>query len=146
MPKFLFWNLNQRHIPELIARLAREELVDVLILAECAIEPAHMLEALNAERTEYDFGFTSCNRLRVFTRAFRTARRTSDHQIHGSSCQSRYGGVFLWLGLPVATRPCALDHCAFLARGQGPAQSILQSIEPLAYACLQEVRRFPAMA
>ncbi len=40
----------------------------MLILAECAIDPAHMLMALNAERTEYDFGFTSCHRLRVFTR------------------------------------------------------------------------------
>ncbi len=68
MLKFLFWNLNQRHIPELIGRLAREELVDVLILAECGSTPAQMLEALNAECAEYDFGFSSCHRLRVFTR------------------------------------------------------------------------------
>lgn len=68
MPKFLFWNLNQRGIPDLIARVAWEELVDVLILAECGSSPARMLEALNAERTEYDFGFSSCPRLRVFTR------------------------------------------------------------------------------
>ena len=68
VPKFLFWNLNQRDIPDLIGRLARAELVDVLILAECGSTPARLLEALNAESTEYDFGFSSCHRLRVFTR------------------------------------------------------------------------------
>ena len=68
MPKFLFWNLNQCDRWELVCGLARQELIDVFILAECGTEPWHMMEALNAERTEYQFGFSNCDRLRVFTR------------------------------------------------------------------------------
>ncbi len=68
MPKFLFWNLNQRDLPELVCGLARQEQIDVFILAECGTEPWRMVEALNAERSEYQFGFSSCDRLRVFTR------------------------------------------------------------------------------
>lgn len=68
MPKFLFWNLNQQDLPQLVSGLARQELIDVFILAECGTEPWRMMEALNAERSDYQFGYSNCERLRIFTR------------------------------------------------------------------------------
>jgi hypothetical protein len=43
MPKFDFWNLNQRDIPELVVQLAHEERVEVLILAESGSKPWELL-------------------------------------------------------------------------------------------------------
>ncbi len=43
MPKFLFWNLNQRDIPELVAQLAHQEGMEVFILAECGSKPWELL-------------------------------------------------------------------------------------------------------
>jgi hypothetical protein len=68
VPKFAFWNLNQRDLPQLVSALARRERVDVLILAECGTDTWRMLEALNAESSDYQLGYSNCDRLRVFTR------------------------------------------------------------------------------
>jgi hypothetical protein len=45
---FLFWNLNGQPLTRRIARLAAEHQVDVIMLAECEIEPAVILAVLNA--------------------------------------------------------------------------------------------------
>jgi vacuolar-type H+-ATPase subunit F/Vma7 len=44
---FAFWNTNKRPIANLIRQLADENDVDVIILAENAIDPAHLLDSLN---------------------------------------------------------------------------------------------------
>jgi hypothetical protein len=44
---FLFWNINRKPLSELVARLAEEHGIDVIILAESQIEPARLLTGLN---------------------------------------------------------------------------------------------------
>ena len=50
MTKFLFWNLNKKPIAHLIATLAVQHDIDVVILAECDIGIVDILGALNANR------------------------------------------------------------------------------------------------
>lgn len=47
MINFLFWNLRRNPIHEIISRLAHQHQIDVIILAECKIEPVDLLKALN---------------------------------------------------------------------------------------------------
>ena len=68
MPRFLFWNINKREIPGFVGNLAREEDVDVLILAECAMRPERVLEQLNAERADYQYAWGVCDHLTFFVR------------------------------------------------------------------------------
>ncbi len=68
MPKFLFWNLNRRELHGFVARLARQEEVDVLILAECPTKSARMLEELNAHSSDYQYSPGNCGHLLFFTR------------------------------------------------------------------------------
>ena len=68
MPKFLFWNLNKRDIPGFVRHLARDEDADVLILAECVIPLARILEQLNDERADYQYAWGNCPHLTFFTR------------------------------------------------------------------------------
>jgi len=68
MPKFVFWNLNQRDLPELVVQLEHEERVEVLILAECGSKPWELIEALNAERPEFQLGWGNCDHLLFLTR------------------------------------------------------------------------------
>ncbi|HKV41841.1 MAG TPA: endonuclease/exonuclease/phosphatase family protein [Blastocatellia bacterium] len=69
MITFLFWNLNDRPIAELVARLTKEHDVDVLILAECSISIADILNALNQGRgTGYHFSEGNCERITILTK------------------------------------------------------------------------------
>ena len=68
MPKFLFWNLNRHDLHGFVARLARQENADVVILAECPTEPAQLLEELNAEAPYYQYAPGNCGHLLFFTR------------------------------------------------------------------------------
>jgi hypothetical protein len=56
MVTFLFWNLYKKRLLDRVVRLARTHEVDVLMLAECAIEPSEIVEAL---RRTADAGFSS---------------------------------------------------------------------------------------
>ena len=49
---FLFWNINKQPLQHLVAKLAREHSVDVLILAECKIGLTDLLEALNGSHKQ----------------------------------------------------------------------------------------------
>jgi exonuclease III len=66
--RFLFWNLNKRDIPGFVAHLARQENADVVVLAECRIPTAQLLETLNAEASDYHFAPGNCGHLVFFTR------------------------------------------------------------------------------
>jgi hypothetical protein len=68
MPKFLFWNLNRRDLHGFVRNLARQENVDVLILAECGTKPARILEELNADSPDYQYAPGNCGHLLFFTR------------------------------------------------------------------------------
>jgi hypothetical protein len=68
MVSFLFWNLNKAAIAHRVARLASRLDVDVLILAECAIDPADMLQALNGtDGPLYCFPPSPSQKLHFFT-------------------------------------------------------------------------------
>ncbi len=68
MARFLFWNLNRRDIPGFVGTLAREQEADVLILAECRIPEARLLEELNSDLPHYQYAWGNCNHLLFFTR------------------------------------------------------------------------------
>ncbi|HVI06909.1 MAG TPA: endonuclease/exonuclease/phosphatase family protein [Candidatus Binatia bacterium] len=82
MPRFLFWNLNNRPIPQLVKKAARGNDVDVLVLAECDLSIGSLLTELNAETPDFQFAPGQCERIRVFTRfraAFLAPLFESDH-------------------------------------------------------------------
>lgn len=69
MMNFLFWNINRRPIQALVSGLAREHDVDVLILAECEIGIATLLQELNAgQASKFALTFSPSDRIRIFTR------------------------------------------------------------------------------
>lgn len=66
---FLFWNVNGEPLEQRIARLARANDVDVLMLAECDSRPEQVLQALNQGATvKYCYPFSKGERIRIFTR------------------------------------------------------------------------------
>ena len=68
MPKFLFWNLNRTDLHGFVSRLAHQEKINVLILAECPTDPALLLQTLNADSSDYQYAAGNCGHLRFFTR------------------------------------------------------------------------------
>jgi len=69
MATFLFWNINRRPIQTLIGRVAEECDVDILVLAECTLGVAQLLQSLNQGRPiKYSVAFSPSTRLLVFTR------------------------------------------------------------------------------
>lgn len=82
MTTFLFWNINQKPLENIIKALVDEHQVDVLILAECNISPAVMLQALNPEPpVQFHFTDSLCNKIVIYTRcaqnAFKLVEETS---------------------------------------------------------------------
>jgi Endonuclease/Exonuclease/phosphatase family len=67
MLTFLFWNLKSQR-SDLLAGLAKQHAVDVVMLAECPIKPATILEALNRERSDYFYVPTQCPKVSIYTR------------------------------------------------------------------------------
>ena len=55
MATFLFWNLNHKPLQSLVATLAVQHEVDVLIFAECSIKPNLLLESLREAGGEYHY-------------------------------------------------------------------------------------------
>ncbi len=69
MLNFLFWNINRKPIAPLIAKLARERSVDVLVLAECEINPMTLLAELNRNgRSNFFFSPDYAEKFLVYTR------------------------------------------------------------------------------
>jgi endonuclease/exonuclease/phosphatase (EEP) superfamily protein YafD len=69
MITFLFWNINKKPLEKVIADLAEEHNIDVLILAECEIKVATMLNELNrGQGAQFDFPFSQCEKIVIYTR------------------------------------------------------------------------------
>lgn len=67
--KFLFWNINRKPLAGLVAELADAHVVDVIILAECVIDPSAMLLAVNeALSATFHFPEALGERMQIFTR------------------------------------------------------------------------------
>lgn len=71
MLRFLFWNINRKPIEGLIAELAEEHAVDVLVLAECATPAGAVLQTINNRSAIFHFHEGHCNRVAIFTRFIR---------------------------------------------------------------------------
>ncbi len=67
MLTFLFWNLKQPRA-DLLASLTKWHSVDVLMLAECSLNPGTVLLALNGERSDFFYVRTECPKVRIYTR------------------------------------------------------------------------------
>jgi endonuclease/exonuclease/phosphatase family metal-dependent hydrolase len=67
--RFLFWNINRKPLAEVIAELAEENGIDVVILAESEIDPNTLLRTLNRGTVasfHLSVGFSPA--IRIFTR------------------------------------------------------------------------------
>lgn len=65
--KFLFWNLNRKPLAALIADLAEEHRIDLIILAECEIDPATMLRTLNRTSTRFHLTSGLCPYVTIYS-------------------------------------------------------------------------------
>ena len=65
--KFLFWNLNRKSLATLIADLAEEHGVDLIILAECEVDAATMLGALNRASTRFHRTSGLCQHITIYS-------------------------------------------------------------------------------
>jgi len=68
MLTFLFWNINRKPLSDAIANIAEQESVDILILAECAIEPGALLRTLNRKEPVFHFAPGQSPEIGIFTR------------------------------------------------------------------------------
>lgn len=70
MTTFLFWNLNKKPLASIIANLALQHDIDVLMLVECTIPISVMLKSLNPEGTAQYFFAPSigCEKVIIYTR------------------------------------------------------------------------------
>lgn len=69
MTTFLFWNINRKPLEKVIKALVDEHQIDVLILAECNISPAVMLQVLNPELSaEFHLPDSLCEKIVIYTR------------------------------------------------------------------------------
>jgi hypothetical protein len=68
MVTFLFWNIHKRPLQELIAALANDHQVDVIMLAECRLPEQVLMQTLNTGKAQYHFAHGVCGAVRVFTR------------------------------------------------------------------------------
>ena len=68
MATFLFWNINRKPLSARIALLAAGNAVDVVILAECEVEPSEVVASLNSLGYGWEPLPSVDNGIRVFSR------------------------------------------------------------------------------
>jgi hypothetical protein len=69
MFSFLFWNLAKQPLQTRVARLAATFQLDVVMLAECAVGPNEVIQALNSFGGQpYCFPFSEGKKIRIFTK------------------------------------------------------------------------------
>lgn len=67
--RFVFWNINRKPLAPVIADLAREQQVDVVVLVECNIESHILLTALNGmDGSDFHLAPGVNKKIRIFTR------------------------------------------------------------------------------
>jgi exonuclease III len=122
--RFLFWNVNRKSLGDVIADLADEHRIDVIILAESEIEPNSLLRTLNHDPT-VGFHLTAgnCRRITIFTRFSRDFLRptfeTERISIRRLSLPARAEVVLVTVHLPSKlhmTEDDQLLECTVLVR------------------------------
>lgn len=112
MVAFMFWNVNGRAQPDLIAAACRAERVDVLILAEAGTAGRALHRALNCERQTAWFSevLPAAPRLRLFSRLPEgTIRPVHDGRHHAIRRMTATGGIEILL---VAAHLPSRLHCS----------------------------------
>jgi hypothetical protein len=66
VPRFLFWNIHGRDLYSLVAKLARERSVDVIVLAESKTSLGVAIETLNKPAAAYQFCEGFCESISIF--------------------------------------------------------------------------------
>ena len=66
MPRFLFWNVEGKELHHLVAQLAEEHAVDLIVLSECKTPVTTMLMQLNAAHVRYEFCPGLCDGVTFF--------------------------------------------------------------------------------
>ncbi len=87
MVSFLFWNINKRPIQGIISNLVVRHQVDILMLAECEIPVAVMLQTLNEQADYHYVPEIGCEKIKIYARyergfiqpVFETKRTTVRH-------------------------------------------------------------------
>jgi len=66
---FLFWNINGNDLQESIHRIVNLHTVDVLVLAECSIDPSELLSLLNRKQADFHYAPSiECRKIEIFTK------------------------------------------------------------------------------
>ena len=66
MPRFLFWNLEGKELQHLVAQLADEHSVDLIVLSECETPATTMLMQLNADHVRFELCPGLCQSITFF--------------------------------------------------------------------------------
>jgi len=66
LPRFLFWNLEGKQLQHLVAQLAEEHSVDLIVLSECKTPVTTMLMQLNAAHVRYELCAGLCDGITFF--------------------------------------------------------------------------------
>ncbi len=126
MLSFLFWNMKSDNVAAL-SGLVKEHDVDVLILAECPILPAAILERLNLSRLEYFYDHSDCSKIQLFTRfpdefvvpVMKTAGEPlvgDDFSIRRLLCPNREEILLCSVHFPYRLRQERIDQTAYTFR------------------------------
>ncbi|HEX9925912.1 MAG TPA: endonuclease/exonuclease/phosphatase family protein [Anaerolineae bacterium] len=69
MITFLFWNLNQKPLESMVANLTLRHDVDILMLVECKILSATILQTLNSiDKAQYFFTRSNCEKVVIYAK------------------------------------------------------------------------------
>ncbi len=84
MATFLFWNINRKPLSARIARIAAGNAVDVVILAECELEPSEVVASLNSLGYGWESLPSVDNGIRVFSRLNEVTWHLAQNDAHWS--------------------------------------------------------------
>jgi hypothetical protein len=68
MVSFLFWNLHGNPLQSAVAKIAIRRRIDVIMLVECQIRPAVLLEVLNENESRFHYAAgIGCKKVELHT-------------------------------------------------------------------------------
>lgn len=68
MLTFLFWNIDRKNVSQFVADLAVQHAADFVLLAECALAPVTLLQAMNRDVAHYHYIPNFYQRVMTFVR------------------------------------------------------------------------------
>jgi len=119
--KFLFWNLHRRPLQHLVAELAHDHRIDVLMLSECSILSADLLIALNSrEGFRYSLSFSPNKDLPIYAqlpqRSLKPIQDTGQLSIREISPPIGESVLLVIVHLPSKLRQTEVDQALLATR------------------------------